>query len=289
MLAESPGSRQCPVAVISNVQNILSRRDLMRELTLAQLRRQTSETRLGWVWWLIDPLVMMVIYTAVVVGLFGRGKHYDPYAVFVLCALLPWKHFTDSFNAASKLLRSKEGLIKSIAFPTMILPLSTVTGGTVYFLVGEVVLVVVALAVGKPIGVSIIQLFPLLLLQIFLVSGMCLMVACFGTLVRDLPGFLAHIVRMMFYATPCLYGVDMVVERFKVDVLAEKYPLAVYLPDLYMMNPFAALITGYREAIFYGGWLDLQYWTTLTVETVIVFVAGFKIYQYYDRRVIKFL
>ena len=56
-----------------------------------------------------------------------------------------------------------------------------------------------------------------------------------------------------------------------------------------MLNPFAILIEGYRQAIFYGDFLDAVHWVVLAVESLLLFAIGQRIYRYYDRRVIKFL
>ena len=60
-------------------------------------------------------------------------------------------------------------------------------------------------------------------------------------------------------------------------------------PAVYLLNPFALLITGYRHAIFYGTMMAPRDWAILTLESLICFAIGVKIYQYFDRRVIKFL
>ena len=86
--------------MISNLANVLDRRELLFEITLGDLRSSANETRFGWVWWLIDPMITMLIYWAVVVGLFGRGEQYDPYPIFILCALLPFRHFSSALNGA---------------------------------------------------------------------------------------------------------------------------------------------------------------------------------------------
>ena len=271
--------------MISNWTNLLARRDLLRELTVSELRAQSQETRLGWLFWLVDPLLMMLIYWAVVVGLFGRGAHYAPYPIFILCALLPFKHFTGSLNSCAKVLRGRDVLIKTIAFPTMVLPISVVAAGFTYFLFGLAVLLFAAIAAGRPIGPSLLQLPALMLLQVLLVTGVCLAVASFGALVRDLSGFLGHVTRIAFYLSPCLYGIDMVQERFG----ATAGVLGEWVPRLYVLNPLATLITGYREALFYGGMLATEYWLLLTAESLIAIVGGYWIYQYFDRRVIKFL
>jgi ABC-type polysaccharide/polyol phosphate export permease len=265
--------------------NILSRRDLIRELTLSELRSRTAESRIGWVWWLVDPLIMMLIYWAIVVGVFGRGTHYAPYPVFVLCALLPWKHLQSALTDASRLLRNNEGVIKAIPFPTMVLPLANVLAGFNYFLAGLAVLLAAALAFGRPLGWGLLQAPALMAAQLLLVASLSLVATCFGALIRDLSGFLTHVTRVGFYACPTLYGVDLVRER----AAALEAPWREWLPTLYMLNPFAILIEGYRQAIFYGGFLPGRYWLVLALEALLLFAVGQRVYRYYDRRVIKFL
>jgi ABC-type polysaccharide/polyol phosphate export permease len=275
-------------AVISSLSNVIDRRDLLLEITLGDLRSSANETRFGWVWWLIDPLITMCIYWAIVVGLFGRGQQYYPYPIFILCALLPFRHFSSTLNGACKLLRNKSGLIKAVPFPTMILPLSLVSSSFAFFLFGQCVLLIAAWTWGTPVTVALSQLPLLWAIQIVLYTGVALAVASFGALVRDLSGFVGHANRIFFYACPTLYGVDMVVERFTKGAL-KGAPIADILPTIYMMNPLAILFTGYRHAIFYGTFLEPKYWLLLSVESVVVFLAGYKLYQYFDRRVIKFL
>ena len=265
--------------------NIVSRRDLIRELALTELRSRTAESRLGLLWWLFDPLIMMLIYWGIVVGVFGRGGHYRPYPVFVLCALLPWKHLQSALTTCASLLRANEGVIKAIPFPTMVLPIAEVLAGFSYFLGGLVVLLAAAAVARLPMGASLLQLVPLMAAQILLVGACALVSTSFGALIRDLPGFLVHVTRVLFYATPALYGVDLVRER------AAKLhaPWDVWVPTLYMLNPFALLIEGYRQAIFYGGFLEPWQWALLLAESAVLFAIGQRVYRYYDRRVIKFL
>ena len=93
---------------------------------------------------------------------------------------------------------------------------------------------------------------------------------------------------MRFRCAGCyhLFGVDLIQERlskFAPGVGGEA------LFTLYMMNPFAVLITGYREAMMYGQFIPSHWWLILTAESLLLFWIGYRIYQFYDRRVIKFL
>ncbi len=272
----------------STFGNLVSRRDLLRELTLSELRSQSRETKLGWIWWILDPVFMMLIYWGIVAGIFGRGERYAPYPVFVLCAMLPWKHFSTAAGQACKVLRSKEALIKSVPFPTMVLPVAQVFSGFLYFAIGMGVLLVTAMAFGLPLGAPLVQLLPLMALQVVIVVGISLVLASFGALLYDLVAFVSYVLRVGFYVTPTLYGVDMVLERFTRGSL-EGTVVAELVPIVYQLNPFAVLITGYREAIFYGRFMDPQSWAVLGIEALVLLVVGVRTFQYYDRRVIKFL
>ena len=80
--------------MISNLKNLLARKDLLRALVVSDLRASDASTRLGWLWWILDPLLLMFIYWGVF-SILSRGRvDYAPYPIFILCALLPWKHLS---------------------------------------------------------------------------------------------------------------------------------------------------------------------------------------------------
>ena len=287
--------------MISNLTNLAARRDLLRELVVSELRASTAETKLGLLWWFLDPLLMMLIYWAIVVGILGRGAAiYDPYPIFILGALITWKHFAGAATRATRILSNREALIKSVPFPTMVLPLSVVLSGFLSFIFGFVVLLLASRLLPSPHFsgdyLPLVQIPPLMALQVVVVAGFALGLSCLGVLLRDLGGLTVHMLRIGFYLSPGLYGIDMVESALKAKLgaaisgvgwLPASLPAIAF--SIYMLNPFAILITGYRDAIFYGTFLEPVYWLTLLIEAALVFIIGYKIFQHYDRRVIKFL
>jgi ABC-type polysaccharide/polyol phosphate export permease len=275
----------------SSWANLVARRDLLRELVASELKISSAGTRLGWIWWLLDPLFMMLIYWLVVVGILGRGQPaYAPYPVFVLCALVPWKHFSTSASQATRVLRAREALIKSVGFPTMVLPVSLVLSGFVYFLFGFLVLLATAAVWRSPLHsgslLPLVQVPLLMGLQVVIVAGICLPLSSLGVAVRDLTNFMTHVLRVGFYLSPGLYGIDLM-QRLLTSKLSPAAAEIVFF--VYMLNPFAVLITGYRDAIFYGRFMPLEFWLILVVEAAVFLVAGSSLYQRYDRRAIKYL
>jgi len=244
-----------------------------------------AETRLGFLWWLVDPILMMGIYWVFIVLIFGRDK-YAPYPVFIGCALMAWKHLSVSLNKSAGTLQQYEPVIRSVPFPTMALPLSLVFAQFGHFLVGLLVVMTVALVYGVPLGLPLIQLPLLMLCQLSLVVGFSLAVSCWGIVVRDLQQVLSHLLRIGWYLSPGIYGIDLVYERLgRTDTVLPWLSLG----DLYMLNPFAILFTGYRAALYAPSWLSPELWILLLLESGAVLGVGMLVYRHYDRRVIKFI
>lgn len=277
--------------MLSSLPNVLARRDLLRALTYSELQRSIAGSRLGWLWWFFDPLLMMLVYWGIVAGLFGHGdERYAPYPLFLFCALVTWKHFATTTGRALTLLRGNERLIKSVAFPTIVLPLAVVFSGFVYFLAGFGVLLLATLVWPSPhhtgTWLPVVQVLPLMAFQIAITAGVSMALSCYGALLQDLRLFVTHVLRVGFYLSPGLYSIDSIREKLTKVVAA---PWADVLYGVYMANPFALLITGYRDAVLYGRFVPMHWWLVLLAEAALILWGGYRIYQHHDRRVIKFL
>lgn len=277
--------------MLSNLHNVLARRDLLKALVVSELRSSVARSKLGWIWWFLDPILMMLVYWAIVVGLFRRGaEQYQPYPAFLFAALITWKHFSTAVNRSLSLLRSRERLIKSVPFPTVVLPLSVVFSGFAYFLFGFLVLLVAVFfwPSARHTGnlLPILQVPFLMSFQLAVTAGSTMALSCFGVLFEDLRLFAVHVLRIGFYVAPGLYGIDLIDGRLHA-ALSPAWADALFA--VYMANPFAVLITGYREAVLYGHFIPVHWWLVLCIESIVLLWVGYRIYQYYDRRVIKFL
>ncbi len=277
--------------MLSTFPNVLARRDLLRVLVEADLRATTAQRKLGWLWWLLDPLLMMLIYWGIVVGIFGRGRaDYHPYWVFIFFGLLTWKQVTQCLSKATDVLRGHRSLIRSVPFPTVVLPIAGLLASFVLFLAGFGVLgVMAALAPNAHHSgdlLPLVQLPLLFLLHLVVLSGLVQALACYGLIFRDLSALIPHVLRVGFYLSPALYGEDLVR-----TTMFERLPegVASVAFALYMLNPFALLMSGYRASVFYGEFLSPGAWGVLSLEALLSLVIGYRIYQHHDRRVIKFL
>jgi ABC-type polysaccharide/polyol phosphate export permease len=121
-----------PVALLAEaVDEVSSRRRLIRYLVQADMKKRGSDTFLGNLWWILDPLLQMVVYVVFVTILARRPA--PDYPLFIFAAVLPWKWFSSVVTDANSSVVGQGSLIRQIAFPKIVLPIASATAGVVGF------------------------------------------------------------------------------------------------------------------------------------------------------------
>ncbi len=263
------------VFVRSSPENLWRRRHLLRELVLANLKRQNKNTVLGYLWWLLDPLLLTAVYYLVVAVLFQRQFQGAPYLLFLVCGLFAWKPFCDSLGQSVLLLKSQAALIRSIGFPKAVLPLSLVISNAVYFLVALVVPLGLGLAYGPtwhcwPTATWL--LLPVVIaVQLVFTAGLALAVSVLGVLFQDTANILNHLLRVWLYLSPILYDLQQVPEKMRAA---------------FRLNPFSSLLAMYRDLMIFGrlpAWHDLA----LSLGAALLFgAAGYLFFLRHEGRLV---
>ena len=209
---------------------LLSTRDL-------QLRYSTSA--LGYLWSVLDPLVMSAIYWFVFTQVFHRkGVGEDPYIVFLIAGLLPWVWFNISVSDFTGAFRKDARLVRSTAIPRSIWINRTILSKGVEFILSLPVLVLFAIIFGAQVNWGIL-LFPVaIVMQALLLMGLGLIIAPLCVLYSDLEKTTRLILRAAFYATPIIYGVT---DLGQWSVLGS-------------LNPLAGILSVYRVGFFPDQW-----------------------------------
>jgi homopolymeric O-antigen transport system permease protein len=236
-------ARPGPVALIrEGIDEILSRRRLVRYLVQADLRKKGADTLLGNIWWVLDPLLQMVVYV-VFVAIILQASTPD-YPLFILSAILPWKWFTASINDATSSVVSQERLIKQIQFPKIVLPVAATTAGIVGFGFGLIALALIMLFYSDRISINLVFIPVIAVVQYVFTLGMALAVASVNVFFRDLGNVLRHLLRLWFYLSPALYSLA----RVENTAFMQDNPVLLTIAKA---NPFAILFESYR-AVIYG-------------------------------------
>jgi lipopolysaccharide transport system permease protein len=244
------------------ISELFRYKELVYNLVSRDLKVRYKRSVLGVAWAFIEPMAMMFLFTLVFSYLLKIKI--DKYPVFVLTGLLAWNFFLTGVNYSLSSISSNANLIKKIYFPKEILPLSTIAGRLINFILSLLLLVPFFIWFRVPLGVSILFLPVVIAVQLVLISGLSLLLSSLNTFYNDV-GFLANFIFMgFFYLTPVFYSVDMVPERFR---------------TVYMLNPMAAVITAYRDVLIYSRLPDMGYFGLAAALSLFIFVLGLMVFK----------
>jgi lipopolysaccharide transport system permease protein len=236
-------ARPGPLRLIGEaIEDIRSRRRLVRYLVQADIKKKGADTLLGNFWWILDPLLQMGVYV-VFVSLILAVKTPD-YPLFVLSAILPWKWFTTSVADAASSVVSQDKLIKQIQFPKLVLPVAATTAGVVGFAFGLLPLAGIMLLYQDRISPFLVLIPVIAFVQFVFTLGVSFLVSAVNVFFRDLGNILRHFLRLWFYLSPALYSLSIIDS----STTFQQNPV---LRTLAHANPFAVLFESYR-AVIYG-------------------------------------
>ncbi len=238
----STAARPGPIGLIAEAaREIGSRRRLIRYLVEAQLKKKGADTLLGNIWWVLDPLLQMLVYVVLVTVVAGRLT--PDYPLFIFAAILPWKWFTSSVQDGLTSVVGQERLIKQVRFPKIVLPVAATAGAVVSFGFGLIpLLALMLLFYGARLSPLLVLVPVIAAVQLVFTLGVTVLLSAVNVFFRDLGNVSRHALRLWFYLSPALYSLDQV-RAF------DGLPPAV--KTLMEANPFAILFEAYR-AVIYG-------------------------------------
>lgn len=228
--------------LLEAIEDLRSRRRLVGYLVRADIKKKGADTFLGNLWWVLDPLLQMVVYVIFVSILFDRPT--PDYPLFVLAAILPWKWFSSSINDATVAVTGAGSLIRQIQFPKIVLPAASTGAAVVGFAFGLIPLLAIMLLYPHRISAYLLLIPVVAVVQFLFTLGASLIVSSVNVFFRDLGNVLRHFLRLWFYLSPGLYSIEMIQDA---PVFANNPALL----RLFQLNPFAILFESYR-AVIYG-------------------------------------
>jgi lipopolysaccharide transport system permease protein len=209
-------------------------RELLYFLTWRDIKVRYKQTALGAAWAIIQPFLMMVVFSL----FFGRLAKVPsdgiPYPIFTFCALLPWQLFAHALTESSNSLVANERLITKVYFPRLVVPIAAVVGGLVDFAVAFVILLGMMLYYGIVPTWAIVTLPGFLLLAILTALGVGLWLSALNVQYRDVRYTINFLIQFWLFATPVVYSSSIVPARWR---------------PLYGLNPMAGVVEGFRWAL----------------------------------------
>ena len=273
---ERTGGEQLPVAprqrtVMRRPVALWNRRRAIKLLVGRDLKVRYASSALGYVWSVLEPLLLAGIYWFIFTQVFTRTVGAEPYIVFLLAGLLPWRWFNGAVTDAARALRTEAKLVRSTNVPREVWVIRVVLSKGVEFLLSLPVLFLFALIYLAPVSWQLVLLLPGILLMGTLVLGIGLLLAPLVVLVRDLERVVRIALRLGFYASPVIFAVQ--------DVPGP-------LRAVFAFNPLAGIIELCRAGFVPGS----VHWGHVGLSVVVslgLLVVGWAVFARLERTVLK--
>lgn len=216
--------------------------DLFLNLFRRELRMKYKGSVLGLAWTLVNPLVLMGVYT-LVFSVLWRAVAIKHYPLFVVSGLLTWIFFQSTMQSSTVSMLSHAELLKQVRFPRQLLPLAVVAANFVTALVMLFLIIVFDLILIPGTRSTLWLALPLVFLLVALVSGLAIIVACINVRYRDVEHLIATALLPWFFLTPVFYS-------FKTLPGVAHHALLADL--LHYGNFVAPFLEAIREPLFFG-------------------------------------
>ena len=244
---------------VAHLREVLQYRELMRNLVVRDLKVRYRNSALGFVWCLLNPLLMMVVFTVVFSVL--MPSNIPKFPVFILVGILAWNLHVTAVTGAANSIVGNAGLVMKVYFPREVLPISVVLANTVNFLLALIALFVVILAFRVELSLTVLFLPVILLAQVMFASGLALFLSALTVFFRDVGIIMETLMLAWFFLSPIFY---------RLEDLAPNYARL-----LYIANPMASIISAYRDVLYLGGMPGIDFLSRTFVTCLIVLIGGY--------------
>lgn len=224
----------------------------------SELKSQVAGSYLGWMWWILDPLLFMLVYTFVAMYVFKYQV--DNFPLFVFLGITVWNFFGTTVESCVGIINSYSAVTKKAYIPKFILVLMRQFENMIKMFISLGICIITIIILGIPVTFNIVMIIPILIVYFILIFGVGSLFACIGVFVSDLSHVLTVMMRFLFYLSGVFYSVD----RFSEGLL-----------NVYnMICPTGFIITQFRNVMMYGTGVDyvlLLYW--LAIGLILSFIG----------------
>ena len=241
-------------------QEVWRFRELVLNLVSRDLKARYKSSVLGFLWSFANPVLMMAVFTIVFTALLPN-REMPNFPVFVLSGLLAWNWCSASTLGGVYSITANAHLVKKVAFPRELLPLSVVLSNGVNFLLALLPLLLLSIAFGLWPTPLYLLLPVVIVIQILFLTGLALFLGCLNVYFRDTEAIMDVVVMAWFFLTPVVYAVEH---------LSPQNARVIY-----WLNPMASIISTYRLIFYYQAPPAPDFVLRMAVQAILVFVVGY--------------
>lgn len=197
---------------------------------IAELKSEVADSHLNWLWWIIEPLCFMLIYTFIFSVVFTNNTPY--FASFVFIGLSAWEFFNRMISGSVKLITNNRGLVTKVYIPKYILLLSKSYTYLFKMFISLVIAFILMAFQGVPITLYIFFIIPIIIILYILSFGIGMILMHYGVLFNDLANLTKIGLRMIFYLSGIFYNIRERLDGTLQFVLLRANPIAFCMDEL---------------------------------------------------------
>ena len=225
----------------------------------AELKSEVADSYLNWLWWIIEPVCFMIIYSFVFGFVFRNSETY--FASFIFVGLSAWQFFERMVNGSVKLIINNRDLVTKVYLPKYILLLSKSFTYLFKLFISLIITFVLMLIQHVPFTWHIVLLIPILIVLYILSFGIGLILMHFGVTLNDLANLTNIGLKMVFYLSGVFYNIS---KRLK----------GTLSHVLLFANPIAFIMNELRKVLIYGKLPDFMFLGIWTIVGILLCLIG---------------
>jgi len=254
----------------NTLSEIWANKELLYFLVWKEIKIRYKQTAIGATWAILQPLLTMLIFTAVFGMALGIKTGNVPYPIFVYSGLLLWIYFSTSVNNASSSIVANAQLLSKVYFPRMLLPLSACLVGLLDFALASMILIVMMFYFNIAPTLWLLLILLPLLLSMLLGAGLGFWLSAVSAKYRDVYYIVPFSIQLLLFASPVIYPPSFIGADWS-------WVLTI--------NPLAGIINFQRAIVLGTGITD---WAPLGISALIVvliFLGGMIYFSHYEREI----
>lgn len=258
----------CNKKYVIKAKELIAYRELLYFLVWRDLKVRYRQTFLGVFWVVLQPVLMMGLYSIIFGSFIKLPQGNYPYSLFVLAGLIPWTFISNSVSDSGNSLLDNAHLIDKVYFPRVYLPMARIFVLLFDFAISSVLLFIVVVSFRVPFSVSLLLIPLVILLCIFISLGAGALFSALNVKYRDFHIIIPFALQVLMFSTPIIYPVEAIPARFR------------WIIDL---NPLTGIMEAYRVA-FLGGELHPAMLIYSTIVSLGVLLAGVLYFNHVEHR-----
>lgn len=253
--------------IVEKIKEIYQYRHMLKTLVKQDITGRYKGSFLGFLWTLLNPLLMLCVYS--VVFQFVFRSNIEHYSIYLFICLMPWNAFANTIAVGTTCVSNNASILKKVYFPREILPLAVVISNTIQYFFSAVIIFIALLVSGVGISWTALFLPVIVLAQAIFSLGLIMVLSAGNVYIRDVQYIMNPVMMIWMYACPILYSISMVPERFL---------------KIYRLNPMTLIMEQYQNILYNKQMPDLSSLGVVYLVSIVMLIIGYLTFSKLQRR-----